>query len=226
VAPRPCLRESLARHRAQSFLSRHLAVLEGALPIEFDPERFRVRESEWERLRGLWTELEFTTLLRQVPARTVTLPAGSVPVVDAAGSRNFVARAGPRLAVEPVLSGGPPDLTLHGVAAYAPDGGAVYHVGWPELPTDARLVGHDTKALIAWARGAGITFGAGAVDDTAVAAYLLNSGRSGYPLDQLCAEAGKAGVPGALESLLAGAPVQDAEPPRVAAWTGARAEGV
>ena len=226
VVTGPKLREALARHRDQAFLSRQLAVLEGALPIEFDVERFRVREPEWERLRGLWTELEFTTLLRQVPARAVTLPAGTVPVVDAAGWRDFVARAGPRIALEPVLTGSPPDLTLHGVAAYAPDGAAVYHVGWPELPAGVRLVGHDTKALVAWARGAGVTLGAGEVDDTAVAAYLLNSGRSGYPLDQLCAEAGKPGVPGALESLLAGAPVQDAEPPPVAAWTGARAEGV
>jgi DNA polymerase I len=226
VVTGPKLREALARHRDQAFLSRQLAVLEGALPIEFDVERFRVREPEWERLRGLWTELEFTTLLRQVPARAVTLPAGTVPVVDAAGWRDFVARAGPRIALEPVLTGSPPDLTLHGVAAYAPDGAAVYHVGSPELPAGVRLVGHDTKALVAWARGAGVTLGAGEVDDTAVAAYLLNSGRSGYPLDQLCAEAGKPGVPGALESLLAGAPVQDAEPPPVAAWTGARAEGV
>jgi DNA polymerase I len=226
VVTGPKLREALARHRDQAFLSRQLAVLEGALPIEFDVERFRVREPEWERLRGLWTELEFTTLLRQVPARAVTLPAGTVPVVDAAGWRDFVARAGPRIALEPVLTGSPPDLTLHGVAAYAPDGAAVYHVGWPELPAGVRLVGHETKALVAWARGAGVTLGAGEVDDTAVAAYLLNSGRSGYPLDQLCAEAGKPGVPGALESLLAGAPVQDAEPPPVAAWTGARAEGV
>jgi DNA polymerase I len=226
VVTGPKLREALARHRDQAFLSRQLAVLEGALPIEFDVERFRVREPEWERLRGLWTELEFTTLLRQVPARAVTLPAGTVPVVDAASWRDFVARAGPRIALEPVLTGSPPDLTLHGVAAYAPDGAAVYHVGWPELPAGVRLVGHDTKALVAWARGAGVTLGAGEVDDTAVAAYLLNSGRSGYPLDQLCAEAGKPGVPGALESLLAGAPVQDAEPPPVAAWTGARAEGV
>ena len=54
-------------------------------------------EPEWDRLRGLWTELEFTNLLRQIPARAVTLPAGTVPVVDATGWREFVARAGSRL---------------------------------------------------------------------------------------------------------------------------------
>jgi DNA polymerase-1 len=226
VVTGPKLRETLARNRDQAFLSRQLAVLEGALPIEFDLERFRVREPEWERLRALWTELEFSALLRQVPARAVILPAGTVPVVDRAGWREFLARAGPRLAVEPVLGGSAPDLTLHGVAAYAREAGAAYHVGWPELPAGVRLVGHDTKALVDWARGAGATLGAGTVDDTAVAAYLLNSGRSGYPLDQLCAEAGGSTVPGALESLLEGAPVSDADPAHVAVWTGARAEGV
>jgi DNA polymerase I len=226
VVTGPKLREGLAKNRDQAFLSRQLAVLEGALPIEFDLERFRIREPEWERLRALWTELEFTTLLRQIPARAVSLPAGTVPVVDRAGWRDFVAKTRGHLAVEPVLTGSPADLTLHGVAAYAPDVGAVYHVGPPEVPADVRLVGHDTKAFVAWARGAGVAPGAGGLDDTAIAAYLLNSGRSGYPLDQLCAEVGSPSVPGALETLLEGAPVADADPARLAAWTGARAEGV
>jgi DNA polymerase-1 len=226
VVTGPKLRESLAKNRDQAFLSRQLAVLEGMLPVEFDLERFRIREPEWERLRALWTELEFTTLLRQIPARAVSLPAGVVPVVDAVGWRDFLARAGGPLAVEPVLTGTLPDLTLHGVAAYAPAAGAVYHAGPPAFPAEARVVGHDTKALVAWARGAGVTLGAGGLDDTAIAAYLLNSGRSGYPLDQLCAEAGSPAIPGALETLLEGAPVTDADPARIAVWTGARAEGV
>jgi DNA polymerase-1 len=227
VVTGPKLRETLARHRDQAFLSRQLAVLEGALPIEIDPERFRVREPDWERLRALWTELEFTSLLRQIPARAVTLPTGAVPVVDAAGWRAFIGRAGGRVAVEPVLTGNPPDLALHGMAAYAPDAGTCYHPGAPTFPAGVRLVGHDTKGLVAWARSGGVDFGGGAaIDDTAVAAYLLNSARSGYPLDQLCADVGSPGIPGALSSLLDGAAVDDADPAKVAAWTGARAEGV
>jgi DNA polymerase-1 len=225
VVTGPKLREALARHRDQAFFSRQLAVLQDTLPIELDLDRFRVREPDWERLRALWTELEFTSLLRQIPARAVTLPTEAVPVVDEAGWREFLRRAGDRVAVEPVLSGTPPGLVLHGVAAFAPSAGGCYHVGWPVLPAGVRLVGHDTKALVAWAREAGIALGAG-TDDTAVAAYLLNSGRSGYPLDQLCADAGSPGIPGALTSLLDGAPVADADPAKVAAWTGARAGGV
>jgi DNA polymerase-1 len=225
VVTGPKLRETLARHRDQAFFSRRLAVLDGSLPIPFELEPFRVREPDWTRLRALWTELEFTTLLRQIPARAVTLPADAVPVVDQAGWRAFLDRAGDRLALEPVLTGAPPELALVGVAAYAPDAGACYHAGWPGLPAGVRVVGHDTKALVGWARQTGARLGA-AVDDTAIAAYLLNSGRSGYPLDQLCAEAGAPGVPGALATLLEGAAPADVEPARVAAWTGARAEGI
>jgi DNA polymerase-1 len=39
VVTGPKLRDSLAKNRDQAFLSRQLAVLEGALPIEFDLER-------------------------------------------------------------------------------------------------------------------------------------------------------------------------------------------
>jgi DNA polymerase I len=226
VVTGPKLREALAKNRDQAFLSRQLAVLEGSLPIEFDLERFRIRAPDWERLRSLWTELEFTSLLKQIPARAVTLPAAAVAVVDAAGWRDFLARAGSRLAVEPVLTGTAPGLTLHGVAAYAPAAGAVYHPGLPLLPAETRLVGHDTKALVAWSQRAGVPWGASGLDDTAIAAYLLNSGRSGYPLDQLCVEAGSPAVPGPLETLLEGVPVADADPARIAAWTAARAEGI
>ena len=142
VVTGPKLREALARHRDQAFLSRQLAVLEGALPIEFDLERFRVREPEWERLRALWTELEFSALLRQVPARAVALPAETVPV----RRRGGVARASspaPAGASPSSRSstGSAPDLALHGVAAYAPAAGACYHVGWPELPAGVRARG-------------------------------------------------------------------------------------
>jgi DNA polymerase-1 len=221
----PKLRETLARHRDQAFFSRQLATLDPTLPLELDIERFRVREPDWARLRALWTELEFTTLLRQVPARAVAPPTGTVAVVDGEGWRAFLARAGARIAVEPVLTGGPPDLLLHGVSAFAPGPGACYHPGWPAVPGELRLVGHDTKALVAWVRGAGAAPPEG-LDDTAIAAYLLNSGRSGYPLDQLCAEAGGPAVPGALEALLDGKPPGDADPALVAAWAGARAQGI
>ena len=62
------LRETLAANRKQALLSRELATVSTRVPIAVDLEAFRRREPDWDRLRALWTELEFHSLLRQVPA--------------------------------------------------------------------------------------------------------------------------------------------------------------
>src|SRR5207247_2790969 len=75
------VRETLATHREQAFLSRELATVSTRVPIAQDLDAFKRQEPAWERLRGLWTELEFETLLRQLPAAetpvvvTETLPS-------------------------------------------------------------------------------------------------------------------------------------------------------
>ncbi len=222
----PKLREVLARHRDQAFFSRQLAVLEAAVPIELDLERFRVRDPDWERLRALWTELEFSTLLRQIPARAVTVPSAAVPRVDGAGWDAWLARAGGVVAVEPVLSGSPPDTTLLGLGGYTPAAGPCYVDAAVALPEAVRLVGHDLKALCGALRARGVALAPERLEDTAVAAYLLNSGRTGYPLEQLCLEAVGRESPGPLAPLLEGRAPAEADPDLLAAWAGARAEGV
>src|SRR5262249_60438601 len=62
------LRETLAAHREQAFLSRELATVSTRVPIAEDLEAFKRQEPDWERLRTLCKELEFETLLRQLPA--------------------------------------------------------------------------------------------------------------------------------------------------------------
>ena len=66
------VRETLATHREQAFLSRELATVSTRVPIAQDLDAFKRQEPDWERLRGLWTELEFETLLRQLPAAETT----------------------------------------------------------------------------------------------------------------------------------------------------------
>jgi DNA polymerase-1 len=226
VVSGPKVREALARHRDQAFFSRQLARLDAAAPLALDLETFRVREPAGERLRPLWTELEFGSLLRQLPAR-VAAPAGrSVPVVDAEGWRAFVGRAGEALAVEPVLTGAPPDLTCLGLAGYAPAAGVAYlpHPAPAALADQPHLVGHDLKGLAGWLQGGAVALPS-RLDDTAVAAYLLSSSRTGYPLDQLCLETGHPGVPGPLAETLASRQPDAVEAGSLAAWAGARAEG-
>jgi DNA polymerase-1 len=222
----PKLRETLARYRDQAFFSRQLAVLEATVAIDLDLGRFRVGDPPWERLRALWTELEFTNLLRQLPARAVTVPATAVERADAAGWTAWLARAGDTVAVEPVLTGTPPEVTLLGLGAYSPAAGAVYVDATAPLPDTLQVVGHDVKLLFAALAARGVPLAAARLSDSAVAAYLLNSGRAGYPLEQLCLEAADHEPPGPLAGLLQGKAPADGDPAILAAWAGARAEGV
>src|SRR5258706_419833 len=116
------LRETLAANRKQALLSRELATVSTRVPIAVDLEAFRRREPDWDRLRALWTELEFHSLLRQVPAEPApAATGGDVPTLaDADALAGYLARgpAGDPLAVEAVGDGGPPDPALTPVGLY------------------------------------------------------------------------------------------------------------
>ena len=199
------LRETLAANRKQALLSRELATVSTRVPIEVDLETFRRREPDWDRLRALWTELEFHSLLRQVPALPVAEVAGGdvATLADAAALGRYLAQipAGEPVAVESVGDGGPPDPVITAVGLYHPSPGSARFVcAGPDVTesVDARgrglvaalggrtLIGHDVKALAEWWLARGGT--APPVEDTAVVAYLLNPARTNYKLEEVCAE--------------------------------------
>jgi len=80
------VRETLATHRDQAFLSRELATVSTQVPITEELEAFRRQEPDWERLRALWTELEFEAMLRQLPAAEApVVTAESLPKLSGSG---------------------------------------------------------------------------------------------------------------------------------------------
>src|SRR6266850_1008569 len=194
------LRETLAANRKQALLSRELATVSTRVPIAVDLETFRRRDPDWDRLRALWTELEFHTLLRQVPAEPApAATGGEVPTLaDADALAGYLAQvpAGDPLAVEAVGDGGPPDPTITALGLYHPEAGAARVAVASPADEQGRalvaalggrtLIGHDAKALAEWwlARGGALPPG----EDTAVAAYLLNPARTNYKLEEVCAE--------------------------------------
>jgi DNA polymerase-1 len=203
------LRETLAANRKQALLSRELATVSTRVPIAVDLEAFRRREPDWERLRALWTELEFHSLLRQLPAEPAPeATGGDVPTLaDADALAGYLAKApaGEPLAVDAVTAGGPPEPVVATIGLYHPVAGeAVFECGGPEmapaLPQSAdnratallaalggrTLVGHDVKPLVEWWLARGGTLPPS--EDTAVAAYLLNPARTNYKLEEVCAE--------------------------------------
>ena len=129
---------------------------------------------------------------------------GGRPGASARGTRSRSSRCWP---------GRPPDLALVGLGAYSAAAGSRYVADPGDWPASARLVGHDLKGLLGVLLARGLRLDPDRLDDTAVAAYLLNSGRAGYPLDQLCLEATGAEPPGPLAGLLEGrAPARPTRP--------------
>jgi DNA polymerase-1 len=130
------LRETLAANRKQALLSRELATVSTRVPITVDLEAFRRREPDWERLRALWTELEFHSLLRQVPAPAAAeASGGDVPTLaDAESLARYLATVptGEALAVEWVGEGTPPDPAITALGLHHPlVGTAIFICGGP-----------------------------------------------------------------------------------------------
>ena len=185
-------REILAAHRQQALLSRELATVSTRVPIEQDLEAFRRQEPDWERLRTLWAELEFHTLLRQLPAAAPVQVTGEpMPVLDGAEALRQWLEAVPAdapVAVDWVGDGTSPDPSMTALGLYHPAAERAFLPLGASLPDfgGRRLIGHDVKHLVEWwaARGGD----APAFDDTAVGAYLLNPDRNNYKLDEVSAE--------------------------------------
>ncbi|MDO8476414.1 MAG: DNA polymerase I [Candidatus Rokubacteria bacterium] len=186
------VRETLAANRRQALLSRELATVSTRVPIDQGLEAFRRQEPDWERLRALWTELEFDTLLRLLPAQEAPrITSESLPSLEGAAAIQRWLTAVPvddPVAVDRAGGGGPPEPALGALGVFHPATGAAILTLGSEAPDfgGRRLIGHDVKHLIEWWLARGGT--PPAFEDTAVGAYLLNPARTNYKLDEVCAD--------------------------------------
>ena len=187
------LRETLAVGRKDALLSRELALLNRQVPVAVDLDAFRRVEPDWGKLRALWMEMEFSRLVKDLPpppaAATTREPTKSLEGQAAIAAWIASVPAGAPLALDWAGEARPPDPRITGLALFHPGPGAA-EVGAGEAPEplgEHELIVHDVKPLIeSWlARGAALP----PVHDTAVAAYLLNSARQTYRLEQVCMEA-------------------------------------
>ena len=194
------LRETLALGRKNALLSRELVVLNREVPITFDLEAYRRGEPDWPRLRGLWLELEFTRLVKELPPAAPAADAGPVTVLANARALGDWVAGVP--ADAPVLldwagDPRPPAPRIDALGVFQEDAGAAGVALSPQAMGEAfppgasilgghPLVAHDAKPLIAAWLDAHTP---PVVDDSAVAAYLLNPARATYKLDEVCMEA-------------------------------------
>src|SRR2546422_300742 len=122
------LREALAANRPQALLSRELATVSTRVPIAQGLEDLRRQEPDWERLRALWKELEFHTLIRQLPASApAAVAAEALPTLEGPEALERWLGAVPAdapVAVDWVGEGAPPEPTLSALGLFHPAAGA------------------------------------------------------------------------------------------------------
>jgi DNA polymerase-1 len=189
------LRETLAANRKQALLSRELATVSRHVPLEFDLETFRRVEPDWPKLRALWMEMEFTRLVKELPAQVVAVSAEPPAILTTKEeAAAWLARvpAADAIALDWIGDPRPPEPHITDVAVFHPaagsavlasgDGaGGATAAAW--LGSRALII-HDAKPVLESWLAAGLPLPD--VDDTAVAAYLLNPARATYRLDEVC----------------------------------------
>jgi len=194
------LRETLAVSRKQALLSRELATVSRSVPLTFDLESYRRVEPDWPKLRNLWMEMEFSRLVKELPAPAPAADTGPVETLTSpAEVKAWLARvpAGAPVALDWAGEARPPRPRLTALAYFHPAAGAVaqpfetpeaFARTLAEAPLAEReLIVHDAKPLVEAVLAAG-----GQVprfEDTALAAYLMNPARATYRLEEVCMEA-------------------------------------
>ncbi len=156
---RKAYREGLLNHREAALLSRELATIHTNLPVDFDPDALRLDPPDVEALRGLYSRLEFKTLLAELGTPEEVRAARAVVEVETASAWEEAVGGLGQLVVALVGEGRPFGL---GVTALAEDG-PVYYADFrrPGLrdrvlellesrlgDPAAKLAGHDLKELL------------------------------------------------------------------------------
>jgi len=181
---RKTYRESLQIHRDQIALSKSLATISCAAPVEFTPDEWRQREPDLDACRSLFAELEFHQLLRSLDAAPPlpTLPVSEV--FDAARAHQFAADAD-----------GPLSLIWDDGAGLASSASAAALAPGAEIGLRAALgdpgqawVFADAKALRARLRGAELplpAFDSERISDLSLLAYLDDPTASSFGLEAI-----------------------------------------
>jgi DNA polymerase-1 len=180
-------KETLALHADQARNSKVLATMRRDLPLDCDPAELVLAPPDRSQLREMFRRFEFRNLLNRVDELDAALPAAErISVGTEAPWREGEIPAGVRGHVALQVT--------EGRYALATEDGVLVGEWRPELAArlrDAELVAHDFKAQPRDLLHAGIE----PADDTMIAAYLIEPGRPGYPLDELAAEYGVEVVP-------------------------------
>ncbi len=182
-AIKPGVRTKLTTHKEDAELSRKLAEIDCAIPVDTAPGTYKRGEGDAAAAAGLLAELEIHSLASRLGLDGVT-PKAAAPAPELAAVEPDVL---------PMIPEGRYELAQEGEGWYAVQGSAVYPLDEAALvrllDSDATLRVFDAKPLyhLALANGGE---GKSIVFDAKLAAYLLNPAASSYTVENLAAEYG------------------------------------
>ena len=172
----PARAKAIREHAEQTLRSKELATMRRDLDIDWEPSSLVLSPPDRSQLREMFRRFEFRGLLQRVDLLDEAVPAAAPPEVE---GDEVPWREEPE----------PSNSLLQGAIGYAADGerAAVAKDGdlvVGPIPSNSLLQGgdlvvHDAKALHVRP-----------LDDTLLAAYLIEPGRASYELDDLAAEYG------------------------------------
>ncbi len=177
--------ESLRQHREDALLSRRLAEIPTDLPIELDSEGLRRRDPDLEKLKGIFSELEFQSLAAEIQGEAAAPPAAPSRRLAPGGAFSF--SASPALGVTLLRRNGHVLLALSDGAATEIAEGAAAEVAalWTTLDRpEISIAIPDAKPLdnLLARQGTAVR---GQVFDVGLAQYVLSPGVASPEIDAI-----------------------------------------
>jgi DNA polymerase-1 len=183
----PKLRAALKEHAHQVRVNKELGRLLDNVPLEMDPGSLRLNRWDQEKVRALFTSLEFRTLYERLRELNLYAAAAAATSLELKAVSDLAAGEEMQCGVPVALAWDEQWLALGvepGVARLVPFSSAMSRLATFFGHPERSKVAHDAKALYRAALGAGIEV-RGLCCDTKIGAYLLEPGAaSGYPLEE------------------------------------------
>ncbi len=199
----PGRRKNLTEHEDDARTSKELATMRRDLELDCDPAELVLAPPDRSQLREMFRRFEFRGLLNRVDTLDEALPSVERIVAGTGVAWQVVDELPKLVGTVSVAVGGDR-------VAVARDGEAVLVAPLPDdlgiALRETQIVAHDFKELPHVTQLP--------AEDTLIAAYLIEPGRPGYPLDELAAEYGVEAIPEPAAEEETAALVRNAEVPR------------
>src|SRR3954449_12552274 len=189
----PARKKNILQHADTALESKQLATMRRDLDLDLDPSAIVLAPPDRSQLREMFRRFEFRNLLNRIDLLDEALPAAERPKIVGT-------QVGWREGIIVVAEGDGYAVVEDRAAAAGTDGVVI---GAPPSRVDARVVAHDAKTLRVEP-----------LEDTMLAAYLIEPGRAEYLLDDLAAEYGVEVIPDPVVDEETTALVKAAETPR------------